>query len=96
MESNILSILIFLPLTGVLGMFVAYAFKQNDIVYKYIALVTTSIQLFLTGWLYFNFDPNLILPISNLSNPTPFVVQFPWIDNFNIQYFIGNIYSIPP
>ena len=89
MESNILSILIFLPLIGVLGMFVAYAFKQNDIVYKYIALVTTSMQLFLTGWLYFNFDPNLILPISNLSNPTPFVVQFPWIDNLNIQYFIG-------
>ena len=66
MESNILSILIFFPLMGVLGMFVAYAFKQNDIVYKYIALFTTFMQLLLTGWLYFNFDPNLILPINNL------------------------------
>ena len=89
MESNILSILVFLPLLGILAMFLAYMFKQKNIIYKYIALFTTFIQLLLTGWLYKNFDPNLILPINNSITPTKFVVQLPWIESFNIQYFLG-------
>ena len=89
MESNILTILIFLPLLGVLAMFFAYMLKQEDVIYKYIALITTFVQLILTGWLYNNFDPNLVLPINNSVTPTNFVVQLPWIESFNIQYFIG-------
>ena len=89
MESNILSLLIFLPLIGAVGMFIAYLFKQEDIVYKYIALLTTFLQLILTFWLYKNFDPNISLPINNLTDPTKFVVQLPWIESFNIQYFLG-------
>ena len=38
MENNILTILIFFPLVGILGMFIAYMLKQEDIVYKYIVL----------------------------------------------------------
>ena len=89
MESNILSILIFLPLLGILAMFLAYIFKQENVIYKYIALFTTFLQLILTGWLYKNFDPNLVLPANNALTPTKFVVQLPWIQNFNIEYFIG-------
>ena len=89
MESNILSIIVFLPLLGILAMFLAYMFKHENIIYKYIALFTTFIQLVLTGWLYKNFDPNLILPVNNSITPTKFVVQIPWIENFNIQYFLG-------
>ena len=85
MESNILSILIFSPLVGVLLMFVAYFLKQDDVIFKYIALLTTFIQLLLTGWLYFNFDPSVLLTADNVK----FAVQVPWIDNFNIQYYIG-------
>ena len=88
MESNILSVLTFLPLMGILAMFVAYMLKQDDYIYKYIALFTTFIQLVLTGWLYKNFEPNIILPADNAINPTKFVIQVPWIDNFNIQYFL--------
>ena len=89
MESNILSILVFLPLLGILAMFLAYMLKQENIIYKYIALFTTFIQLVLTGWLYKNFDPNLILPVNNSITPTKFVIQLPWIESFNIQYFLG-------
>lgn len=89
MENNILTILIFFPLVGILGMFIAYMLKQEDIVYKYIALFTTSIQLFLTGWLYLNFDPSILLNADVVQNPVKFAVQVPWIDNFNIQYFVG-------
>ena len=85
MESSILSILIFSPLVGVALMFVAYFLKQDDIVFKYIALLTTSLQLILTGWLYLNFDPTVLLTSENAK----FSVQLPWIDNFNIQYYIG-------
>ena len=89
METNILSILIFFPLLGVLGMFIAYMLKQSDIIFKYIALFTTSIQLLLTVWLYFNFDPAILLSSDLSVNPVKFGVQLPWIDNFNIQYFLG-------
>ena len=85
MESSILSILIFSPLVGVALMFVAYFLKQDDIVFKYIALLTTSLQLILTGWLYLNFDPTVLLTSENAK----FSVQLPWIDNINIQYYIG-------
>ena len=84
MESNILSLLIFLPLIGAFAMFIAYLLKQGDIIYKYIALLTTFLQLILTGWLYKNFDPNIALPLNNLTDPTKFVVQIPWIESFNI------------
>ena len=85
METNILSILIFFPLLGILGMFIAYMLKQSDIVFKYIALFTTSVQLLLTVWLYFNFDPSILLSSDISINPVKFSVQVPWIDNFNIQ-----------
>ena len=89
MESNILSILIFFPLLGILGMFIAYMLKQSDIVFKYIALFATSVQLLLTVWLNFNFDPSVALSSDISINPVKFAVQVPWIENFNIQYFVG-------
>ena len=89
METSILSILIFFPLVGILGMFIAYMLKQDDIIYKYIALFTTSVQLLLTAWLYMNFDPAVQLSADLLAEPVKFAVQVPWIDNFNIEYFVG-------
>ena len=55
-------------------------------VYKYIALFTTTIQLLLTGWLYMNFDPAIQLSADLIAEPVKFAVQVPWIDNFNIEY----------
>ena len=89
MDNIILSTLIFLPLAGVLIMFIVYFMKLDEGYYKYTALLTVSIQLILTAWLYSNFDPATLISADNIANPTKFVVQVPWIDSFNIQYFIG-------
>ena len=66
MNSSILSLLIFLPVMGVMGMLiVALLGKQglikteNKDVYKYIALAVTGVQMLLAFFLYANFDPTL-------------------------------------
>ena len=85
MDSWILSLLIFLPVMGALGMCVVpfSQYKENKDVYKYIALGATGVQLLLAVILYMKFDPSLSVLDS------PFTVQFDWISSFNIQYFIG-------
>tara|TARA_B100000614_G_scaffold87832_1_gene79371 strand:- start:638 stop:2212 length:1575 start_codon:yes stop_codon:yes gene_type:complete len=85
MESWILTLLIFLPVMGVLVMCVISMsnLSQNKDFYKYIALFTTGIQLILSGFLYLNFDPTKSVLDS------PFTVQLDWISSFNIQYYIG-------
>ena len=85
MDSWILSLLIFLPVMGALGMCVVpfSQYKENKDVYKYIALGATGLQLLLATILYMKFDPSLTVIDS------PFTVQFDWISSFNIQYFIG-------
>ena len=85
MDSWILSLLIFLPVMGALGMCVVpfSQYKENKDIYKYIALGATGIQLLLAVILYMKFDPSLTVLES------PFTVQFDWISSFNIQYFIG-------
>ena len=85
MDSWILSLLIFLPVMGALGMCVVpfSQYRENKDVYKYIALGATGVQLLLAIILYMKFDPSLTVIDS------PFTVQFDWISSFNIQYFIG-------
>jgi len=85
MDSWILSLLIFLPVMGALGMCVVpfSQYKENKDVYKYIALGATGVQLLLAVILYMKFDSSLSVLDS------PFTVQFDWISSFNIQYFIG-------
>ncbi len=85
MDNMILSTLIFLPLVGVFFMFIVYFMKLDDAYYKYTALITASVQLLLTIWLYCNFDPSILISADNKLNTTKFVVQLPWIDSFNIQ-----------
>ena len=54
MDSWILSLLIFLPVMGALGMCVVpfSQYKENKDIYKYIALGVTGLQLILTVFLY--------------------------------------------
>ena len=83
MEKSILTLLIFLPVLGAALMVPASKFiKVKDIV-KWIAVVTTGMQLALAAWLYFNFDPSLSVMDS------PFTVKVEWIKHFNIEYFVG-------
>ena len=85
MDSWILSLLIFLPVMGVLvmcGVSVSNLKDDKD-TYKFIALVTTGIQLVLAVILYMGFDSSLSVLES------PFTVQMNWISSFNIEYFNG-------
>ena len=90
MNSSILSLLIFLPVFGALVMLIVSFLryrkiveKVNNDIYKYIALITTGLQLLLAIILYMNFDSTLSV------SESPFTVQFDWIPSFNIEYFIG-------
>ena len=85
MESSILTFLIFLPVAGAIIMlpFASLYGKEANSYYKWIAAITTGIQLILCIILYQNFDPSLSV------NESPFTVQLDWIKHFNIQYYIG-------
>ena len=85
MESSILTLLIFLPVAGALLMlpFAKLDGKENPYIYKWIALVATSMQLVLVWVLYSNFNPAMSITES------PFTVQLDWITHFNIQYYLG-------
>ena len=85
MESSILTLLIFIPVAGAIVMlpFAMLYGKEHTYYYKWIAVITTGIQLALAFLLYQNFDPALSITES------PFTVQVDWIKHFNIQYFIG-------
>ena len=85
MESSILSLLIFVPVAGAVLMlpFAKLYGKENVHYYKWIAAITTGIQLALAWILYQNFNPALSITES------PFTVQIDWIKHFNIQYFLG-------
>ena len=85
MNSIILSLLIFIPVMGSIAMlFVAKSgVDGREDMYKKIALAATGLQLLLSVFLYFKFDPSLSVIES------PFTVQVDWISYFNIQYFLG-------
>ena len=85
MESSILTLLIFIPVAGAVLMlpFAKLYGKENVHYYKWIAAITTGIQLALAWILYQNFNPALSITES------PFTVQIDWIKLFNIQYYIG-------
>ena len=85
MESSILTLLIFIPVAGAALMlpFAKLYGKEGTHYYKWIAAITTGIQLVLAWVLYQNFNPSLSITES------PFTVQIDWIKHFNIQYFLG-------
>ena len=85
MESSILTLLIFIPVAGAVLMlpFAKLYGKENGHYYKWIAAITTGIQLALAWILYQNFNPALSV------SESPFTIQIDWIKQFNIQYFLG-------
>ena len=60
MEKSILTLLIFLPVLGAALMVPASKFIKVKNIVKWIAVVTTGLQLALAAWLYLNFDPFFI------------------------------------
>ena len=82
MEHYILTLLIFIPVIGALVMLPVSRFFGNSYS-KVVALVATGIQLTLAAWLYWNFDSSLSIESS------PFTLNIPWIEHFNIYYYVG-------
>ncbi|MDC1050899.1 NADH-quinone oxidoreductase subunit M [Candidatus Marinimicrobia bacterium] len=82
MENYILTLLIFIPVIGAIIMLPISRFFGNSYS-KVVALCATGLQLLLAGWLYINFDSSLSIEKS------PFTIELPWIEHFNIYYYIG-------
>ena len=85
MNETILTLLIFTPTLGALVMLVNTQFigRKNPNSYKWIAAVSTGIQLVLALWLYANYNP------ADTVQSSPFTVQVSWISQFNIEYYLG-------
>ena len=79
MENYILSLLIFTPVIGAILMLPISKYLGKD-KSKWVALITTFIQLLLAGWAYINFNP---------ANGIQYSVNVPWIEHFNIYYYLG-------
>ena len=59
MENYILSLLIFTPVIGAILMLPISKYLGKD-KSKWVALITTFIQLLLAGWAYVNFNPAVL------------------------------------
>ena len=77
--NGILNWILWLPILGALGVIVTPKAKENVI--RMVTLFTTSITLILSVLLYLKFDTS--------TADMQFVVKFPWIEQFHINYFLG-------
>lgn len=77
--NGILNWILWLPFLGVIGVLVTPKEKENAI--RMVTLVTTSITLLLSVLLYLKFDTS--------TPDMQFVVKFPWIAQFHINYHLG-------
>ena len=84
MENYILTLLIFIPVLGALIMLPVSKYIGKD-KSKWVALITTGLQLLLAFWLYLNFDPNSGIQFT----PGQPNVGIEWIRHFNIFYYVG-------
>lgn len=79
METHLLSLMVLFPLVGI--PFILVLPKGRDLQVKYIALASTMVPFLLGIKLFLDFD-----------RTTPafqFVEHAPWIESFNIEYFLG-------
>ena len=79
MESSILTLMIFFPLAGMVVVFCLPS-QAKDLI-RWTAFAFTLPAFFLGIWLYQNFDTT--------TTALQFVVNVPWIESFNIRYFVG-------
>ena len=82
MYNHILTYLIFIPLAGSALMLLASVLRKenNDLLYKWIALIATGIQLLFTIVLLMNYDAN---------GGMQFEEKYSWIPKFGIDYYLG-------
>ncbi len=79
MDFNILSLLIWLPIIGMVA--IAFIPREQEEVIKIVAAVATGLQLFLAILLWMQFDKTAI--------GFQFTEKYTWIPSFNIFYTLG-------
>jgi len=79
MDFNILSLLVWLPILGMLS--IAFIPRKNEEIIKIIAAIATGLQLFLAILLWMQFDRNAV--------GFQFFEKYSWIPSFNINYTLG-------
>jgi len=79
MEQWILTLMIFLPIAGMVVILLLPSAAHDHI--RYTALAFTTPPLLLAIWLFLNFD--------RTTAGFQYVVNVPWIPSFDIHYFVG-------
>jgi NADH-quinone oxidoreductase subunit M len=86
--NHILTWLTFLPLMGMVVIFLAYLAGYNDDrKLRWLTLVIMGVNLALAVWLYVNFDPNLRKVDGN--DGYQFIEHGMWIRSLHVEYFMG-------
>ncbi|WP_437966414.1 NADH-quinone oxidoreductase subunit M [Sorangium sp. So ce260] len=85
---HILSILTFLPLLGVVAVFVAHLLRyQDDRKLRLMTVVLMGVNLVLAAWLYAQFDRSFTRADGN--DGYQFIEHGVWIRSLNVEYFVG-------
>ncbi|XXX75335.1 NADH-quinone oxidoreductase subunit M [Sorangium sp. So ce134] len=85
---HILSILTFLPLLGVVAVFVAHLLRyQDDRKLRLMTVALMGANLVLAGWLYAQFDRSFTRADGN--DGYQFIEHGVWIRSLNVEYFVG-------
>ncbi|WP_437576025.1 complex I subunit 4 family protein [Sorangium sp. So ce887] len=85
---HILSILTFLPLLGVVAIFLAHLLRyKDDRKLRLMTVVLMGVNLVLAGWLYAQFDRSFTRADGN--DGYQFIEHGVWIRSLNVEYFVG-------
>ncbi|HZO15339.1 MAG TPA: NADH-quinone oxidoreductase subunit M, partial [Polyangiaceae bacterium] len=85
---NILSIMTFLPLLGLIAIFIAHlmGYKKDENL-RWLTLGIMGVLLLLAVWLYGAFDPSFVKEDGN--DGFQFVERAVWIRSLNVEFFVG-------
>ncbi|MFO0759499.1 MAG: NADH-quinone oxidoreductase subunit M [Byssovorax sp.] len=85
---HILSILTFLPLLGVVAIFLAHIFNyKEDKNLRLFTVILMAVNLVLATWLYAKFDTHFAKADGN--DGYQFIEHAVWIRSLNVEYFVG-------
>ncbi|WP_438024776.1 complex I subunit 4 family protein [Sorangium sp. So ce233] len=85
---HILSIMTFLPLLGVVAVFLAHVLRiRDDRKLRLMTVVLMGVNLVLAGWLYAQFDRGFTAADGN--DGYQFIEHGVWIRSLNVEYFVG-------
>lgn len=87
-SEHALSLLIFLPILGALGIFgLRYAGYTDDKPLRWLALAITGTQLLLALWVFQNFNGDATRADGN--DGFQFVEHLVWVRSLHVEYFVG-------